>query len=278
MGTWVTAYIGMPRMRLTNRRWWPAQVAVVLPLVATGGLLCWLGVLLPRYGRRSGDPAWSAGSCGRTVSIVLLPIGAAGLIVLLPVGVAAAVVLFVLRPRISRRETGWAVALGGVAAGGGQLEWLASGNLRDLGIALAQLPLMLISLLAGWGLARRVGWHQARSGRPSIRQTGRSQRYVRSASASALPRPGCSAIRDRTFEEDDFRAGWQVLHPGVAEEAWARVFSSPCSTGSSDGLSQRNVIDSAWKRLGVKPGPFLIDEVLAKKRTRSTQTWKPIAA
>jgi hypothetical protein len=29
------------------------------------------------------------------------------------------------------------------------------------------------------------------------------------------------------FEEDDFRAGWQVLAalpPGVAEEAWARVF------------------------------------------------------
>ena len=53
-----------------------------------------------------------------------VPIGAAGLMEL-PVGAAAAIVLLVLRPGMSRREIGWAAALGGVAAGGDLLAGVA---------------------------------------------------------------------------------------------------------------------------------------------------------
>ena len=234
VGTWVIAYIGNSAIFLASRQVdqpspVAGSVAVVLQLAATAGLLHWLG--RPPVESLAAAPVtrWRALCVVICLAVLaLFPIGAAGLIVLVPIGAAAAIVLLVLRPHMSGREIRWAAVLGGVAAVGGLVEWLASGHLVDIGIALAQFPLVLLALLAGWGLARRVGWDQAGIG-PSV--------YPSQGVKSALREFGFGFvvaapwafgnIAAGPFEEDDFRAGWQVLaalHPGVAEEAWARVF------------------------------------------------------
>ena len=235
VATWVTASIVNGGIFLASRQVdqpspVAGSVAVLLQLAATAGLLYSLGRIPTET--LTAAPVTRRGALGVAIGLVVLalfPIGATGLLVLVPVGVAAAIVLLVLRrPSMSGREIGWAAALGGLAAGGGLLGWLASGHSRDLGIALAQLPLVLLTLLAGWELARRVGWHQAQIG-PSV--------YPSQGVKSALREIGfgfvvaapwaLGNIAAGPFEQDDFRAGWQVLtalHPGVAEEAWARVF------------------------------------------------------
>lgn len=168
-----------------------------------------------------------AASIGIAV-LALFPIGAAGLIVLVPVGLAAAVVVGLLRQRPSRREIGWAIMLGAVAAAGGLIEWRASGQPQDLGIALAQLPLVLLTLLAGWAIAERVGWRAAGIG-PSLSPAHGMRVALRDFGFGVLLAApwAFGNIAAGPFEEDDLRAGWHVLaafHPGVAEEAWARVF------------------------------------------------------
>jgi hypothetical protein len=159
---------------------------------------------------------------------VLFSAGAAGLIVLVPVGVAAAVVLAILRPRPSAREIGLALGLGLLAMMGGLVEWLTSGRMSDLGIALAQLPLVVLSLLAGWAIASHVGWVPLGIGPTTFLTSGAARALRDFGLGCLLAVPwALGNIANGPFEEDSIQAGWQVLaafHPGVAEEAWARVF------------------------------------------------------
>ena len=94
-------------------------------------------------------------------ALAVFPIGFAGALVLVPIGAAAGIVLLILRPRLTRREISWAVVLAVLATAGGLVEWSTSWRLVDLGIALAQLPLVFLTLCAGWAIARRVGWLDA---------------------------------------------------------------------------------------------------------------------
>jgi len=134
------------------------SVAIVAQLAATVALLAWLGPVPTT--RQGVAPVTSRRRLTLAITlavVVLFSAGAAGLIVLVPIGVAAGVVLAILRPRPSVREIGFALALSLLAMAGGLLDWLASGRTSDLGMA-AQLPLVVLTLLARWAIANRVGW------------------------------------------------------------------------------------------------------------------------
>ncbi|HEY5846109.1 MAG TPA: hypothetical protein VIT42_04880 [Microlunatus sp.] len=102
---------------------------------------------------------------------------------LVAIGAAAVMVLLMPRPMVS----------GGRSAGRtlwaawpppGLVEWSTSGRTADLGIALAQWPLVTSCLLAGWAIARRVGWSQTGIGPSAYLSAGRA-------------RPGCPRVRSR---------------------------------------------------------------------------------
>jgi hypothetical protein len=202
----------------------------MLQAVSTLVLLRWLG-RVPTEGLTAA-PQTRRGLFALVVVLALLalfPVGLTGLIVLLLVGVAAlAAVLITLRSRPSRRAVLWALTLGLVATAGGLIEWSASGRSSDLAIALAQTPLVLVTLLAGWAIAHRTGWEEVGIGPSTFLSEGtaRSLRDFGLGFVLAVPW-ALGNIATGPFEEDNVQAGWQVLaalHPGVAEEAWGRVF------------------------------------------------------
>jgi hypothetical protein len=208
------------------------SVAVLAQLAATVALLMWLGPV-PTQGLEAAPATrrWRLALAITVAVVVFFSLGAAGLIVLVPIAITAAAVLAILRPRPTARELGFALALSLLAMVGGLVEWLASGRTSDLGIALAQLPLVVLSLLAGWAIADRVGWVPLGIGSTTFLTSGAARSLRDFGFGFLLAAPwALGNIANGPFEEDSFRAGWQVfaaLHPGVAEEAWARVFIIP---------------------------------------------------
>jgi hypothetical protein len=106
------------------------------------------------------------------------------------------------------------------------VEWLASSS--GLAEALAQAPLVLATLLAGWAIARRTGWEDAGIGRSTFLSEGTTKSLRDFGLGFLLAAPWAFGnIATGPFEEDNYQAGWLVLaafRPGVAEEAWGRVF------------------------------------------------------
>jgi hypothetical protein len=148
------------------------------------------------------------------------------LVVLVPVGVAAIVIIAVLRDVGSRRELVVAVVVAALATIGGLVE--ATTGAIAVGWAWAQLPLVALTLLAGWSIARRVGWADVGIGSSMsvVHGIGRGLRDAALGLALAVPW-ALGNIANGLFAEDVVSSGWQVvaaLRPGVAEEAWARVF------------------------------------------------------
>jgi hypothetical protein len=94
--------------------------------------------------------------------------------------------------------------------------------------ALAQAPLVLVTLLAGWAIARRTGWEDAWIGRSTFVSESTTTSLRDFGLGFLLAAPWAFGnIATGPFEEDNYQVGWLVLaafRPGVAEEAWGRVF------------------------------------------------------
>jgi hypothetical protein len=89
----------------------------------------------------------------------------------------------------------------------------------------------VLSLLAGWAIAYRVGWIPLPIGPTTFLTSGAARALRDFGIGLLLAAPwALGNIAAGPFEEDSISAGWQVfaaLRPGVAEEAWARVFVIP---------------------------------------------------
>jgi hypothetical protein len=236
-------------------------VPIVAQLAATVALLAWLGPV-PTQGLAATlqTRQWRLTLAIAITVVAFFAARAAGVIVLVPIGIAAAVIVAILRPRPSIRELGLALALGLLATAGGVVEWLASGRTSDLAVALAQLPLVIVSLLAGWAIADYVGWVPLRIGATAFLIAGAARALRDFGIGFLLAGPwALGNVATCPFEEDNVRAGWQALaalHPGVAEEARTRVSSSRCSTGSfagSHALARGLWRSYWWTRTGLLP-------------------------
>ncbi|SHN88389.1 CAAX protease self-immunity [Geodermatophilus obscurus] len=233
---WTVSTLAIGAVVLTSGATGPESVAKTLLAVlllgaTTAALLSWLG-RPPAEGLPGAAPVTGRGRLAGLVTVVglvLFPAGVAGVVVLVPLAAVAAGVLVRLRREVDRRQVGWALVLGLVAAGGGVLDGVARGNGPGVLFGAFQLPLTLVTLLAGWALARRAGWVPAAIG-PSVALTAGPARGVRVAGWGfllAVPW-ALGNVVNGPLETDHVTKGWQpvaaALQPGVAEEAWGRVF------------------------------------------------------
>ncbi len=204
-------------------------IALLMLLAANIALFAWL----------PGAPVRSLPSVASThtgplslaillIVLALFPAGVIGPAVLVPVGLAALVTLVLLRENLTRHQILYATVLGVVAAGAGTLDWLVTKNSGDLFFSLVQLPLVLVALLAGWAIARHVGWTAAGIGISRFLSAGApaALRSFLFGMIVALPW-ALGNIAGGLYAGDSFRTFWQplsALRPGIAEEAWGRVF------------------------------------------------------
>jgi hypothetical protein len=144
--------------------------------------------------------------------------------------VIAVVVLAVLRPRVSRREVLYALALALIAGVAG----LGAGwvTFPPALWAPLQVALVLTGLLAGWGILRQTGLLQLGIG---------GSRFLREGTTSALrafvqgmlismPWALSIVVLGGSNEDSWVTSWWQpvvAIQPGIAEEAWGRVFLVP---------------------------------------------------
>ena len=233
---WVTSTVVIGAVILGSRTLGPESatkllLAVLLNGATTAALLYWLrrppteelpgAAEITRRGRLTGLIAAAA--------LLLFAAGLLGLPVLILLAAAAAAVLVVVHREIRRREVGYALILGVIAAGAGVLDGVARGDRNGVLFGVLQLPLVLVCLLAGWALARRAGWMPPRIG-PSIALTAGWRPALRLAAVAfvfALPW-ALGNIINGPLEEDHVTRAWDpvaaAVQPGVAEEAWGRVF------------------------------------------------------
>lgn len=235
---WATASVALGVMimgaqRLAQPSVINGAVSVALLLAATAALWVWL--------RPVPTPAVRAKVVTRrrpfalllTATIVVLMLsGLLGTVVLIPVAGAAAAVLLRLRGRPTRRQLAIASLLGAVAAAAGVAEAWVHMDAAGVVFGLFQLPLVVLTLLAGWVLARRCGLWDAGLG-PVVALTGSAGAALRAFGFGlllALPWALGNVVNGAPAG-DDMRVAWQPIvaaaQPGVAEEAWARAFLIP---------------------------------------------------
>jgi hypothetical protein len=232
---WTVSTVVTGGLVLATREVGPESATRLLPAVLLVGatnaaLFAWLG---PLPARDLPDAAaethrWRLAGLIAAAVVVLFGAGLAGVAVLGLLAAVAAGVLVALRRQVGRREVGWALLLGVLAGAAGALEEGAD-SLAEVLTGLLQLPLTVVTLLAGWALARRAGWVQAGIG-SSLALTAGPARALRVAVLAflfALPW-ALSNIVNGPPEEDHVTSGWQAVaaavRPGIAEEAWGRVF------------------------------------------------------
>jgi hypothetical protein len=163
--------------------------------------------------------------------LLLVPLGFVGQAVLGVLAVVAVAVLVRLRQRLDRRELGYAAALGATATVGGLVGWAATRVANDLVWAGVQLPLVVLTLLAGWRAARHAGCAPAELGtvRLLVDGAGPALRSALFGIVLALPWALGNLVFGQ-YLEDRIVEPWQplvALLPGVAEESWARAFVVP---------------------------------------------------
>lgn len=208
-------------------------VSTGLLLATTAALWAWLGPV-PTHGlaaakvtRRTGFTLVVA-----VVVVVLLGGGVAGRAALVGLAVVATGVLLRWREPLNRREVAVAVLLGGVATVAGVAEAWARSDAAGVVFGVFQLPLVALTLLAGWRLARRCGWDAAGLGPVVALGDGPGQAVRAGAVGLVLALPwALGNVVNGAPSGDDMRTVWQpvaaALQPGVAEEAWARAFLIP---------------------------------------------------
>ena len=211
---------------------WAGLLTVAALGADTAALLWWLGraptTAVPAAARTR--PA-AFGGAVVVALLLMVPLGFARFAVLGVLAAVAVAVLVRLRQRLDRRELGYAATLGAVATVGGLAGWAATRGSNDLVWAAVQLPLVVLTLLAGWRAARHAGWAPAELGtvRLLVDGAGPALRSALCGVVLALPW-ALGNLVFRPYHEDRIVEPWQpvvALLPGVAEESWARAFVVP---------------------------------------------------
>jgi hypothetical protein len=162
------------------------------------------------------------------VAVPLLAAGLLGLAVLGLVAGAAAIALVAWRDAVRGSELPVALCFAVVAALGGGVTWMATGQASDLLFALFMLPLVTLTLLAGWAAARRAGWDVTGVGRTLLLTDGRLAAVKAFGFGALVAIPwALGNIANGPGTDDPMKTPWQPIATvmfGVAEEAWARVF------------------------------------------------------
>lgn len=231
--TAVIATMVLSARRLESASMVNGAISIALLVVTTIALWVWL---YPDHAHHlAGRSTTRRTSFGLTLAVVAVVLGLLGFAGTAALGVLALValgVLLIVRGPLSRREAAVAVLFGLIAAAAGVADGWARANAAGLAFGALQLPLVVLTLLAGWRLARRTGLSAAGAG-PSLAVSGGAVAAVRGFGfglALALPWALGNVVMG-TPESDDMRTVWQplaaALQPGVAEEAWARAFLIP---------------------------------------------------
>lgn len=143
-----------------------------------------------------------------------------------------ALVAWLLRASLRRREVAYAAGLALVAGIAG----LGSGRnalyMPPPVWGLLNVGLTFFGFLGGWGLMRRTDLWQRGMGIPMLLAAGprRALRAAGEGMALAVPFAALGVALGTAATESWVRSWWQTLvalQPGIAEEAWARVFLLP---------------------------------------------------
>jgi hypothetical protein len=166
------------------------------------------------------------------VALLLLQ-AVAGKFILFLLPAVAAATLWLLRPQLDKREWLYATLLALIAgvAGLGS-EWISFMTPVEWG--LLQVPLTLLSFLAGWSILRRFGLLQQGVGRSRFLTAGMWPAVRSFLLGILLSMPWALASVVMGSAEGGGSAWveswWQpliALQPGIAEEAWGRLLLVP---------------------------------------------------
>jgi hypothetical protein len=237
------------------------------PLVALGGLLVCSALLLlcvpcplpdaPKPSARGIRPTIAHGA----VVVALVCVRAlAGRVIILLVAVAAAAVAATsraTRTSPTRPETLYAAGLSMVAGTAAYF----TGGLDGIGHvqwAVLQATLVFACLVAGWGVLRRCGLLEQGIGQSRVVSGGSlaGGRSFLIGAVVATPWALGNVLMGAASQDNWVKAWWQplvALQPGIAEEAWARLFLVPLLflalrrvTGSRRALGGAMVVLAYW--------------------------------
>ena len=157
----------------------------------------------------------------------------AGKSILFLLPVVAAVVLWLLKPQLDKQEWLYATLLALIAGVSGLgAQWISF--ITPVQWGLLQVPLTLLSFLAGWSILRRFGLLQQGIGRSRFLTAGMWPAVQSFLFGILLGTPWALASVVMGSAEGGRSAWveswWQpliALQPGIAEEAWGRVLMVP---------------------------------------------------
>lgn len=228
---WLVSTLALAAYAAMRRVGFDEGGVVALPagLACTAALLWWLG--------GAPVPEEAAVESPRTRRLVLAALGAAVVLLLIVtvfsrglmfgIPVLAAAVLLWLRPPLTWRATLYALGLSVVAGVAG----LGIGHITFISPvewAVLQVPLVCLSLLAGWALQERGGLSVVGLGASLYlsRGVGAAVRGFGIGMLLAIPWALVNVVMGGAGE-DAWATGWwrplAALQPAIAEEAWARL-------------------------------------------------------
>jgi hypothetical protein len=166
------------------------------------------------------------------ISLLLIQVLAGeSILFLLPVGAAA--ILWWLKPQLGKQDWSYATLLALTAGISGLgAEWISF--ITPVQWGLLQVPLTLLSFLAGWSILRRFGLLQQGIGRSRFLTAG-TWPAVRSFSFGILLGTPWALANVVMGSAEGGRSAWVeswwqpliALQPGIAEEAWGRLLMVP---------------------------------------------------
>ncbi len=156
-----------------------------------------------------------------------------GKFILFLLPVAAGVILWLLKPQLDKQELAYATLLAlivGVTGLGA--EWISF--ITPIQWSLLQVPLTLLSLLAGWSILRRFGLLQQGVGRSRFLSAG-IRPAIRGLLLGILLGTPWALAGVVMGSAESGRSAWVeswwqpliALQPGIAEEAWGRILMVP---------------------------------------------------
>jgi hypothetical protein len=235
LGVWILSTVGLGWQVAQGPQTFdsPTTVPALLTLlVCTAALLWWLASSAPDVPSSTARTRY-----GRFGLVVILAVGLlfslrtlVGPPLLFALPVLGLVVLALLRPRLSRLEVVYALLLALVAGVTGLgARWV---TFSPLAWAALQVPLVLLSLLAGWSLLRHIGLWQPGIGRSLLLTEGPVPALSNFARGVLIAVPWAFGlvVVGAANEETWVQSWWQPLvaiQPAIAEEAWGRVLLVP---------------------------------------------------
>jgi len=167
------------------------------------------------------------------VIALLLLQAVAGEFILFLLPVVAAAILWLLRPQLDRREWSYATLLALIAGIAGLgAEWISF--ITPVQWGFLQVPLTLLSLLAGWSILRRFGLLQQGIGHSRFLAAGMWPAVKGFLFGILLGTPWAlagvvmgSAEGGRSAWVESWWQPLIALQPGIAEEAWGRLLLVP---------------------------------------------------